>query len=76
MTSADAERKWAGPEAGRSYSDSEASAAFGAARAQNLAASDRFHPGTKTVGALAFDHGRLISTFHERSNIFARKALY
>jgi hypothetical protein len=76
MTLADAEWKWAGPEAGRRYSDSEANAAFGAARAQNLAASDSFHPGTKAVGALALDHGRLISTFHERSSIFARKALY
>ena len=77
MISADAERKRMSPEAQNdATSDCEADTAFGAAGAQNLAASYGFHPGAKAVGTLALDHGRLICTFHEGSSIFARKALY
>ena len=45
-------------------SDGQTDATFGATRAQHLAAADGLHPGAEAVGARAFDHGRLVCTFH------------
>jgi len=44
--------------------DSQALAALGATRVQDSAATAGSHADTETVGALAADDGRLVSTFH------------
>jgi chromosomal replication initiator protein len=66
-------------EGGRTRSDDEPRAPLGAAGTQDLAATDRPHPGAKSVVALAPDHGRLESTFHvsaclEKSLVLERSA--
>src|SRR5271166_6554971 len=48
----------------RSWSDGQPGATFGAARTQDLAAADGFHPGAEPVGPLAPDHRGLVSAFH------------
>jgi hypothetical protein len=45
--------------------DSQALAALGAARIQDIAATTGRHASAKAVGAFATHYGRLISTFHE-----------
>ena len=54
MTSADAERERTDPDVRRL--DGEANAALGATGPQHFATADRFHTGSKPVGALALDH--------------------
>lgn len=61
----------------RAASDGEPDPALRTTGAEDLAATDGFHPGAESVRALALDDGRLVSAFHDFSPIFfARKALY
>jgi hypothetical protein len=59
----------------RSWSDGQPGAPFGAARTQDLAAADGFHPGAEPVGPLAPDHRGLVSAFHSYA-LLGKKALY
>ena len=59
----------------RSRSDGQPGATFGAARTQDLAAADGFHPGAEPVGPLAPDHRGLVSAFHGFA-LLGKKALY
>ena len=54
-------------------SDGQPHAALRPASAENLAAADTFHAGTKTVCPLAPDDGGLVGTFHGAA--FDRKSL-
>jgi hypothetical protein len=49
---------------GQRQLDSQTLAAFGAASVDHSAATAGFHANQKTVGAGAFDLGRLVSAFH------------